>query len=86
MATALLNHVDLHGAANPGCSRVDVRPGFGITGKAACALQGTEPTFGPMTADAGALRPAIGSAMKGYWVHTPKFGPTDHFQRWRFET
>jgi hypothetical protein len=21
-----------------------------------------------------------------YWLHTPKFGPFDHFQRWRFAT
>ncbi|MEL7157216.1 MAG: hypothetical protein AAFN30_11510 [Actinomycetota bacterium] len=86
MAATLLHRVELLGVSDPGCARVDVRPDFAFDPKAICAIQGMEPTCGPLTADADAVRPSTGSAMGNYWVHTPKFGHTDHFQRWRFAT
>ena len=27
-----------------------------------------------------------GIRANAYWLHTPKFGTSDHFQRWRFAT
>lgn len=85
MAATLLQRVDLLGVSNPGCSGVDVRPDFGLAREARGARQGMEPTAGLMTTVAD-IRPITGSAIVNFWVHTPKFGHTDHFQRWRFET
>ncbi|MEM8924549.1 MAG: hypothetical protein AAGD35_13690 [Actinomycetota bacterium] len=34
----------------------------------------------------GEFRLETAPATKGYWIHTPKFAPTGHSQRWRFVT
>jgi hypothetical protein len=40
-------------------------------------------TLMPMERQICAIDRAIANE---YWLHTPKFGSFDHFQRWRFAT
>ncbi|MEM9892415.1 MAG: hypothetical protein AAF962_16245 [Actinomycetota bacterium] len=86
MAATLTTRVELLDVSVFADSRVQVRliPGA-IREAVRCALSGLW-TARPETAAVGMNADGIASFMKGYWVHTPKFGTTDHSQRWRFKT
>ena len=87
MAATLTTRVELLDPSVFAPSRVQVRliPGA-IREAARCAFSGLRRTATPETAAAGMTANGIAGFMKGYWVHTPKFGTTDHSQRWRFTT
>lgn len=87
MAATLTTRVELLDVSVFADSRVQVRQTAGAIREAVrCALSGLRWTANPETAAAGMNADGIAGFMKGYWVHTPKFGTTDHSQRWRFTT